>query len=155
MWGLKFTIKGITNIEEAKQKLYTRETRLGGYTSCETLFYDKAGAQSIVLVFTATSESDLFVGPASDSLQKDVEHISTQVVGARGFAGSNEEYVVKLAHFIRLYFPEEKDEHLFLLDEKVKEKLNNNVINVQSFCKEIDNIDSRILALCPKKRQFD
>ena len=135
-----FTIEGSSNIEDAKQKLNLREAVLGGYTSFETSFYDEYGAVSNVLVFTATKESDLYVGSMSDNPEDDVEHIANQVVGAKGHAGTNAEYVIKMAHCVRRYFPEEKDEHLILLDKKVKEKSRNHSKSVYCYYEEIDSV---------------
>lgn len=118
-----FTIEGASDIEDAKQKLNTRETVLGGYVSFETTFFDNYGVESIVTVFTATPENDLYVGPICDDPHDDVEHIATQVVGAEGRAGTNAEYVIKLAYYVKTHFPNEDDKHLFLLEKKVSEKL--------------------------------
>ena len=76
----------------------------------------------------------------SDNPHDDVEHIAYQVVGAKGHAGTNAEYVIKMAHCVRRYFPEEKDEHLILLDQKVKEKLRNHSKIVYSYFEEIDSV---------------
>lgn len=126
-----FTIKGAYDIEDAKQKLNTRETVLGGYISFETTFYGEYGVESIVTVFTATRENDLYVGQVCDHPHDDVEHIATQVVGAQGRNGTNAEYVIKLAEYVRKHFPNEVDEHLFLLEKKVNEKLRNRSRTVQ------------------------
>lgn len=129
--GVMFTIKGASDIDDAKQKLNTRETVLGGYISFETTFYDEYGVESIVTVFTATRENDLYVGQVCDHPHDDVEHIATQVVDAKGFAGTNAEYVIKLANYVKSHFPNEVDEHLFLLEKKVNEKLRNHSRTVQ------------------------
>ncbi|XP_052706369.1 glutathione-specific gamma-glutamylcyclotransferase 1-like [Crassostrea angulata] len=129
--GVMFTIKGASDIEDAKQKLDTRETVLGGYISIQTTFYDEYGVQSEVTVFTATPDNDLYVGQICDHPHDDVEHISTQVVGAQGRAGTNAEYVIKLANYVRRHFPNEDDEHLFLLEKKVTEKLRNRSRTIQ------------------------
>ena len=55
-------------------------------------------------------------------------------------AGTNAEYVIKMAHCVRRYFPEEKDEHLILLDKKVKEKLRNHSKSVYCYYEEIDSV---------------
>lgn len=99
-----FTIKGASDIEDAKQKLDTRETVLGGYISIQTTFYDEYGVQSAVTVFTATPDNDLYVGQICDHPYDDVEHIATQVVGAQGRAGTNAEYVILTFWASRLRF---------------------------------------------------
>lgn len=136
-----FTIKGASDIEDAKQKLDTRETVLGGYISIQTTFYDEYGVQSEVTVFTATPDNDLYVGQICDHPHDDVEHISTQVVGAQGRAGTNAEYVIKLANYVRRHFPNEDDEHLFLLEKKVTEKLSNRSRTVQINYEQLNGIN--------------
>ncbi|XP_062573793.1 putative glutathione-specific gamma-glutamylcyclotransferase 2 [Saccostrea cucullata] len=137
--GVKFTVVGSANIQEVKQKLDVRETVLGGYTSFHTTFYNEDGVHSKVLVFNATKENDLYVGPKSDKLEEDVEHIAEQVVAATGKAGTNAEYVIKLAYFVRRFFPNENDEHLFLLDEKVQEKLGNDSESIVTYHQQVEN----------------
>ncbi|XP_065944927.1 putative glutathione-specific gamma-glutamylcyclotransferase 2 isoform X2 [Magallana gigas] len=139
--GVMFTIKGASDIEDAKQKLDTRETVLGGYISIQTTFYDEYGVQSEVTVFTATPDNDLYVGQIWDHPHDDVEHIATQVVGAQGRAGTNAEYVIKLADYVRTYFPNEDDDHLFLLEKKVTEKLSNRSRTVQINYEQLNGIN--------------
>ncbi|XP_061171950.1 glutathione-specific gamma-glutamylcyclotransferase 1-like [Saccostrea echinata] len=139
LWGVKFTIVGSSNIQEVKEKLNVRETVLGGYTSFYTTFYNEEGVHSKVLVFNATKDNDLYVGPMSDDPHDDVEHIAKQVVAARGKAGTNAEYVIKLAYFVRHYFPKENDQHLFLLDKKVQERLGNHSESVVTYFQQMEN----------------
>jgi cation transport regulator ChaC len=120
---MRFSVVGASDIHEAREKLNLRETVLGGYISTYTTFYSETGSQSKVLVFTATEDNDLYVGPISDDVNEDVETIAEEVVGASGFAGTNAEYVIQLASFIHNNFPQENDEHLFLLEKRVREKM--------------------------------
>jgi cation transport protein ChaC len=123
VWGIKFSVVGASDIQEAREKFNLRESVLGGYTSTYTTFYSETGSKSKVLVFTATRDNDLYVGPISDDVNEDVETIAEEVVGASGSAGTNVEYVIKLADFVHNNFPQENDEHLFLLEKRVKEKM--------------------------------
>uniref|UniRef100_A0A8W8HPD8 Glutathione-specific gamma-glutamylcyclotransferase n=1 Tax=Magallana gigas TaxID=29159 RepID=A0A8W8HPD8_MAGGI len=132
---------GASDIEDAKQKLDTRETVLGGYVSIQTTFYDEYGVESDVSVFTATPDNDLYVGQICDHPHDDVEHIATQVVGAQGRAGTNAEYVIKLANNVRRPFPNEDDDHLFLLEKKVTEKLSNRSRTVQINYEQLNGIN--------------
>ncbi|CAG5117798.1 unnamed protein product [Candidula unifasciata] len=70
-----------------------------------------------VLLYTATPDNDLYLGPA------DVSVMARQIVSASGSAGSNVEYVTKTADFVRKYIPEDQDSHLFSLDAKVREEV--------------------------------
>ncbi|XP_048735314.2 putative glutathione-specific gamma-glutamylcyclotransferase 2 [Ostrea edulis] len=126
VWGTKFSVVGAPDIQEAREKLNIRETVLGGYISTSKTFYSETGAQCSVLLFTATKDNDLYVGPISSYMDEDIEHIAEQVIRSCGFAGTNAEYVIKLADFVRNNFPQENDEHLFLLDKRVKEKMKEN-----------------------------
>ncbi|XP_065944925.1 putative glutathione-specific gamma-glutamylcyclotransferase 2 isoform X2 [Magallana gigas] len=132
---------GASDIEDAKQKLDTRETVLGGYISIQTKFYDECGVESDVTVFTATPDNDLYVGQICDHPHDDVEHIATQVVGVQGRAGTNAEYVIKLANNVRRPFPNEDDDHLFLLEKKVTEKLSNRSRTVQINYEQLNGIN--------------
>jgi len=66
------------------------------------------------LVFTVTHDNDLYLGPS------DITTLAREIAGASGFAGTNVEYVTKMADFIREFIPEEEDSHLFELDRQVK-----------------------------------
>ncbi|BFZ07419.1 hypothetical protein BsWGS_10458 [Bradybaena similaris] len=70
-----------------------------------------------VLLYTATPDNDLYLGPA------DISTMARQIVNASGSAGSNVEYVTKTADFVRKYIPEDQDSHLFSLDAKVREEV--------------------------------
>ncbi|XP_062573792.1 glutathione-specific gamma-glutamylcyclotransferase 1-like [Saccostrea cucullata] len=152
LWGVKFTVVGSANIQEVKEKLNERETVLGGYTSFHTTFYNEDGVHSNVLVFTATKENDLYVGPKSENMEEDVEHIAKQVVGATGKAGTNAEYVIKLDYFVQRFFPEEDDEHLSLLAARVKEKLGNRSDSVLKYLEEMEDYFARMLMDTRQKR---
>lgn len=70
-----------------------------------------------VLLYTATSDNDLYLGP------DDIASMARQIVSASGTAGSNVEYVTKIADYVRKYIPEDLDSHLFVLDAKVREEV--------------------------------
>nr|KAG5699749.1 hypothetical protein BaRGS_014165 [Batillaria attramentaria] len=70
-----------------------------------------------VLSFTATSASSLYMGPA------DVSTMATQVVAAEGRAGPNSEYVLRTAEYVRHHIPEDRDMHLFELEQAVRERM--------------------------------
>ncbi|GFR60293.1 gamma-glutamylcyclotransferase [Elysia marginata] len=68
-----------------------------------------------VILFTVTEKNELYLG------HDDVDKMASQIVNAKGSAGSNVEYVTKTADFVRTHIPEDDDTHLFQLDAKVRE----------------------------------
>ncbi|CAI9724471.1 putative glutathione-specific gamma-glutamylcyclotransferase 2 [Octopus vulgaris] len=121
VWGVAFEVCGKENIQDALSHLETRETKLGGYRCIETQFHprDTFDNQTInVICYTATSNNSQYLGPC------DTDQMAEQIIWASGTCGTNSEYVLKLAQFIRDYIPEDEDEHLFDLEGKILEKQN-------------------------------
>ena len=87
-------------------------SRLGGYVTHTTTFYPRDDSMKpfSVVLFTATSENELWLGDAP------LEDIAEQCVDCFGKTGHNIEYVLKLAEWARATFPEVKDEHLYGLE---------------------------------------
>jgi cation transport regulator ChaC len=124
LWGVKYTIKGARKVAQVLEKLSVRETVLGSYITITAKFYGKNSNNICdVLVYLATEKNPLYVGPSSEDDEKDLQCLSDTIVHARGSAGSNSEYVTKLADYIRLHIPEEMDQHLFILDKMVRNKM--------------------------------
>ncbi|XP_033637965.1 putative glutathione-specific gamma-glutamylcyclotransferase 2 [Asterias rubens] len=119
-WGIAFLLHGEHQIQAALRHLTTRECRLGGYAiNNNTTFYTRNGCEHTVMVFTATSECEHYMGPAAP------ETIASQIVNSRGMSGHNLEYLFRLADIVRELIPEDNDEHLFDLEEKAKRILRN------------------------------
>lgn len=99
-------------MEESLQYLNVREVLLGGYTTevVEFLPKEKSHSSLLALVYIATSDNPIYLGPASD-----VE-IAAQIAVSRGKTGHNVEYLLRLAEFMRLSCPEVEDEHLFSIE---------------------------------------
>lgn len=117
LWGVAYTVTDKELIKKALNYLNNRESKLGGYTTYVTEFYPRSNSSitSTCLMYTATNENDLYLGPAS------VDDLAIQIVFAKGEAGSNIEYVTRLAQFIRHNIPEDDDEHIFALEKRVLE----------------------------------
>ncbi|KAL5008935.1 hypothetical protein ScPMuIL_014516 [Solemya velum] len=115
VWGVAFEIT--TKVFETMGYLETREQVLGGYSVITTDFTprDNPGAAIPVIVYMATPTNDQYLGEA------DIQSIAEQVVASKGPAGSNVEYVTRMADFIRQQIPEDDDDHLFSLDRRVRE----------------------------------
>jgi cation transport protein ChaC len=107
--------------QEAKRKalngLTNREVTLGGYDVITTAFYptDDDTYASSVIVFMATPQNEYYLGKAS------MNTMAMQIVNAVGPCGANIDYVTKMADFIREHILEDKDKHLFALDKRVHE----------------------------------
>ncbi|WAR20526.1 CHAC2-like protein [Mya arenaria] len=117
VWGVVFKVSDPDEQRKAYGGLTKREVKLGGYDVINTVFYPRnADSEPCnVTVFVATRKNRLYLGKAS------MDTMAMQVHVARGFAGSNTEYVTKTAEYIRKYIPEDDDKHLFDLDRRVRD----------------------------------
>ena len=114
-WGVAYEVTD-SQIEESLQYLEMREVVLGGYITQTVEFIpkDKGQAPLLALVYIATSNNPIYLGPASD------KEIAAQITICRGSTGHNIEYLVRLAEFMRLSCPEVEDEHLFSIEAAVQ-----------------------------------
>ncbi|MEQ2295457.1 Glutathione-specific gamma-glutamylcyclotransferase 1 [Ameca splendens] len=113
-WGVAYEVPE-SHIEESLQYLNTREVMLGGYTTKMVEFVpkEKSHGPLLALVYIATSDNPIYLGPASD-----VE-IAAQISISSGKTGHNIEYLLRLAEFMRLCCPEVEDGHLFSIEAAV------------------------------------
>lgn len=113
-WGVAYEVAD-SQIEESLHYLNMREVVLGGYITemVEFIPKDKGQTPLLALVYIATADNPIYLGPASE------EEIAAQIAVCRGNMGNNTEYLVRLAEFMRLHCPEVKDEHLFSIEEAV------------------------------------
>ena len=104
---------------EVMTQLNKRETST--YITRKVTFYPKDSniAPFMALVYVGTETSSGFLGPAS------LQDMAEQIVQSRGKSGANSEYVLKLASIVREIAPHVRDEHLFILEEKVLDLLKN------------------------------
>jgi len=107
------------NADRAMGKLNEREIALGGYELRRLRFNcnEKPSHSFSVLVYAATPKNSLFQGPAA------LEQIAVQIASARGHAGRNVEYLIRLADFMREKVPDSDDDHLFELEKLVRKEL--------------------------------
>lgn len=105
-----------SQIEETSQYLNMRECVLGGYITETVEFIPKEKGQGPLqaLVYIATSDNPIYLGPASN------QEIAAQIAICSGNMGPNIEYLLRLAEFMRLYCPEVEDEHLFSIEAAVQ-----------------------------------
>lgn len=133
-WGVAYEVTD-SQIEESLQYLNMREVVFGGYITemVEFVSKEKGQAPLLALVYIATSDNPIYLGPAPD------KEIAAQIAVCRGNTGHNIEYLVRLAEFMRLYCPEVEDEHLFSIEAAV--------LNIYRDCGGIKTPDQKPLLL--------
>ncbi|KAL1492983.1 hypothetical protein ABEB36_011135 [Hypothenemus hampei] len=109
VYGVAFAISG----EAAIPYLNHRECEQGGYISRFTEFSSLEGETIKVLVYVACPRNVHWLGDS------DIEEIANQIVNRQGPSGHNVEYLIRLAEFMRLHFPDKHDGHLYSLEQKV------------------------------------
>lgn len=108
-WGVAFEVTG-SQVEESLKYLNVRETVCGGYITKMVDFFPEGEAPVPALVYIATSDNALYLGPASP------EDIGAQIAVCRGKSGHNLEYLLRLAEFMRTSCPQVEDHHLFSIE---------------------------------------
>ncbi|XP_035598139.1 glutathione-specific gamma-glutamylcyclotransferase 1-like [Oncorhynchus keta] len=110
-WGIAYEVTD-SQMEESLQYLNVRETVLGGYATKMVEFTPREKCQGslLALVYIATSDNPIYLGPATPT------EIAAQIAICRGNTGHNIEYLLRLAEFMRLYCPEVEDDHLFSIE---------------------------------------
>ncbi|XP_037607154.1 glutathione-specific gamma-glutamylcyclotransferase 1 [Sebastes umbrosus] len=113
-WGVAFEVTG-SQVEESLKYLNVRETACGGYVTKMVDFFpegeeEKKQPPVQALVYIATSDNALYLGPASP------EMIGVQIAVCRGKTGHNLEYLLRLAKFMRSSCPHVEDHHLFSIE---------------------------------------
>ncbi|XP_050354859.1 putative glutathione-specific gamma-glutamylcyclotransferase 2 [Nymphalis io] len=124
-WGKAFLIAAEDNA--ALPYLSTRECQLGGYRIYTVNFHPKPS------LFTPSSSHNQFCTDKKDALlyiavpenrhwlgAAPLPDIAKQILECQGSSGSNVEYLLRLADFMREEIPEALDEHLFSLERLVK-----------------------------------
>ncbi|XP_017782861.1 PREDICTED: glutathione-specific gamma-glutamylcyclotransferase 1 isoform X1 [Nicrophorus vespilloides] len=107
----------IVSDEQVIQNLKEREITLGGYTTIFTTFYPSNGPSFDILVYVAQQDNDMWLGDAP--MPKMVD----QIMRSKGPSGHNVEYVLRLAHFSKMHFPNIKDDHLYGLEDALMQKI--------------------------------
>lgn len=74
-----------------------------------------------LMIYVATKDNDSFAGHICE-----IEQIAQQVYEAHGPSGPNREYVFRLADAMRQLFPSEVDEHLYELEQQLKQYIEAN-----------------------------
>ena len=125
--GIAFAIPD----EAAITYLSNRECRNGGYEDQFITFYPLEGHPiQNVLVYIAKPNNTLWLGEAPCNL------MASQILEASGDCGYNVEYVVRLANFMRQYFPKEIDYYLFNLERELMTKIIDRKLCLKTFMGE-------------------
>ncbi|XP_059619245.1 glutathione-specific gamma-glutamylcyclotransferase 1 [Phlebotomus argentipes] len=129
-WGCAYKIAGPTALDYLKQ----RECKLGGYIVEYTKFFPRVASRDSahsgeafpVLLYIASDENDQWVG------EEPVASLATHIVDARGSCGHNIEYLLRLATFMREELPHAHDDHLFELEEVVRQLMSHRQIKLSA-----------------------
>lgn len=113
VWGVAYKIRN-KDVKEVVNQLDYREQ--GGYKRMQVVFYPK-------MIQANPFQITIYVG-TTDNLnyaeEADEDSIAKQIVNSSGPSGTNAEYVYNLATSMRTIAPHVQDEHLFNIEEKVK-----------------------------------
>lgn len=109
-WGVAFEVTG-AQVKEALKYLNVREMVRGGYIAKMVDFFADENQPPVqALLYIATVDNPLYLGPASP------EEIGTRIAVSRGKTGHNLEYLLQLAEFMRKSCPHVEDHHLFSVE---------------------------------------
>lgn len=116
--------------------LNTRECTLGGYEIFGVQFFPDGCSDSFsVVVYVATPESHLFLGPDTP------EGLAMQIACSSGQSGHNIEYLFRLADFMREKAPHADDEHLFTIEKLVRKRLGLSTDKIVPWTEMVANSD--------------
>lgn len=116
-------VKGVKKVVQVLEKLSVWEKLFGSYVIIIMEFYGKNVSFCDVLVYMVIDRNFLYVGFVFENEDIDLECIVDIVVWICGIVGLNLEYVIWLVDYIWKYIFEERDEYLFNLDNKIKNKI--------------------------------
>ncbi|KAM3960781.1 putative glutathione-specific gamma-glutamylcyclotransferase 2 [Aphomia sociella] len=122
-WGKAFLVS--PEDKAALPYLSNRECQLGGYKTCTVNFYPRpilspstnnylSEEKREALLYIAVPGNRHWLGTAP------LADIAKQIIECRGPSGTNVEYLLRLADFMKDEIPEAFDEHLFSLERLVK-----------------------------------
>ena len=109
-------------IQHAMSHLNSRECTLGGYDATNVTFYPRdcvCGHTINAVVFLASPHSEFWLGANT------IDEMVPEILERSGPNGTNAEYILFIAWFIRRYIPESinKDKHLFEFENALFEEI--------------------------------
>ncbi|KAF9105747.1 hypothetical protein BGX27_009484 [Mortierella sp. AM989] len=134
-WGVAYKIP---ESKVAMTKAYLDHREKNGY---ETQYLDvfQPGSDIPVvegaIVYIGTTDNSEFAGPAP------LDNIAHQIYSSHGPSGANKDYLLNLAHSLRIVAPTANDQHIFELETKVKELMRKDAGSQDAF----DLVLSRII----------
>ncbi|XP_063529937.1 putative glutathione-specific gamma-glutamylcyclotransferase 2 isoform X1 [Cydia strobilella] len=119
-WGKAFLVAA--DNKAALPYLSTRECQLGGYRTYTVNFHSRpsflpsssTSEKKDAVLYIAVPENRHWLGAAP------LPDIAKQILECSGSSGSNAEYLLRLADFMREEIPEALDDHLFSLERLVR-----------------------------------
>lgn len=148
MWGAAYELVGATQIQDALGHLTSRECTLGGYGATTVNFYPRECqcAAMETLVFMAGAGSACYLGPAPSDI------MAGEIYACAGPNGTNVEYVLFLAWFLRQYIPESQgyDEHLDSLEESLLQVISREHKTQEDFIRPLLKPMNLIFETCVK-----
>ncbi|KAF9378768.1 Cation transport regulator-like protein 2 [Podila verticillata] len=133
-WGVAYKIP---ESKVAETKAYLDHREKNGY---ETHFLDVYQPGSDVpvvekaIVYIGSTDNSEFAGPAP------LENIAAQIYHSYGPSGANKDYLLNLAHALRIVAPLGNDQHLFELESKVKDLMLKDAGSQETFDIMLSNI---------------
>lgn len=119
MWGAAYEISPEQE-PEALKKLNVRERRADNRIEVTVYNVSDQKVHHPVLVYMGSISKEMFLGEAP------LDTMAKQIAERRGPSGSNSEYLLRLATFMKEEVPQAEDEHLFQLEKAVKKILEEN-----------------------------
>lgn len=127
VWGIGYKIP-VSKIDEVLNHLDIREKN--GYERHTIKFYpydkanstlskDESSAVYNIIIYVASKDNQSFAGHTA------LSDIVEQIYNACGQSGTNREYVYRLADAMRHFFPGQYDEHLYKIEEMLREREKN------------------------------
>ncbi|KAG0350415.1 Cation transport regulator-like protein 2 [Podila minutissima] len=114
-WGVAYKIP---ESKVAETKAYLDHREKNGYETHFLDIYQPGSDVPIVekaIVYIGSTDNSEFAGPAP------LENIAKQIYYSRGPSGANKDYLLNLAHALRIVAPSGNDQHLFELEAMVKD----------------------------------
>ena len=117
-----YEVRGEDKIAEALDYLNVREQKLGGYEVFVARVYRKnendCSKPIYSVIYQATPECKGYLGDGT------AVDLANDIATSIGTVGHNIEYLFRLSDFMREYLPEVVEDHLFKLDNLVREMVN-------------------------------
>ncbi|KAF9311741.1 hypothetical protein BG003_007058 [Podila horticola] len=133
-WGVAYKIP---ESKVAETKAYLDHREKNGYETHFLDVYQPGSDVPIVekaIVYIGSTDNSEFAGPAP------LENIAEQIYRSHGPSGANKDYLLNLAHALRIVAPAGNDQHLFELEAKVKDLMRKDAGSQDAFDRMLTTI---------------